>query len=183
MHSGKFETWVRNTLYNMANIGIMYKWRHLVLAIFTGDDSALRGLHIEFDYASDWLKKNGLHLKDEKSPYFEVAGKVLIHNHALVPEPLRRTVKFITKMSHDLNHYNETIKSLRGGFEMYRCQNNIDEAAKVISELHNHHAKFSYKITPNDITQIMGFLYHEAINPRMYKQLTFVNKEYHMFSY
>ena len=47
-HSATFETWFRNTFYNMCNIASVYKWVLLVIAVFTGDDSALEGIDIEF---------------------------------------------------------------------------------------------------------------------------------------
>jgi hypothetical protein len=108
--------------------------------------------------------------------YFEFAGKIAINNRCLVPEPLRRVVKFISKSYRDYNHYNDTIKSLRCGFEMYRSITDIEEAKTILPAYYASITKMTRRVTPGDIEIILGFLYYEANNPRQEKDLFDVNR-------
>ena len=154
-HSGTFETWFRNTFYNMCNIASVYKWVLLVIAVFTGDDSALEGIDIEFTN-QEWLEKNRLLLKDEKPPIIEFAGK-FICDHAAAPDALRRVAKYLSKIYSSQEQYAETIISLRNGLEMIPDQNTLDEVCLITNQYYNYTQMFSYVPSPDEIKILFGF--------------------------
>nr|WAY16487.1 nonstructural polyprotein [Hepelivirales sp.] len=174
MLSGKAETWIRNTWYNACVTALMYEFDFLNLALFTGDDSALNATHCRFK-DTKWLVDRGLKLKNETSNYMEFAGKLLVGG-CLVPDPFRRVIKFITKVYIDLEHYNETIKSLRNGFETYRSMRDIELAYETFPLYYRDGKHMAICPGSGDMKVILGFLHNEAMNPRSLKEMTLVNK-------
>lgn len=168
-HSGTFETWFRNTFYNMCNISSVYTWVLLVLAVFTGDDSALEGLDIQFTN-QEWLEKNKLLLKDEKPPVIEFAGK-FICDHAVAPDALRRVAKYLSKIYSSQEQYSETIISLRNGLEMIPDQYTLDEVCALTNQYYNYTNMFAYVPSPDEIKVLFGFLNAEAKDPRRMKEM------------
>jgi len=175
-HSGTFETWLRNTFYNMCNIAIMYKWDHLAVATFTGDDSALIGASITFDFASKWLSDHGLQLKNEEPPVIEFAGKFIL-SQAVVPDALRRVAKYLSKDYKDYHQYRETIISLRGGLEMIQQQSDLDEACLAANQYYNATGLFDYVPTSAEMQMLYGFLHQEADHPRTFDQMIHFHKD------
>lgn len=168
-HSGTFETWFRNTFYNMCNIATVYEWVLLVIAVFTGDDSALEGLDIKFSN-EEWLNKNKLLLKDEKPPIIEFAGKFMC-DHAVAPDPLRRVAKYLSKIYSTQEQYSETIISLRNGLEMIPDQETLDEACFLTNQYYNYTKLFDYVPSADEIKILYGFLHSEAKDPRRMKDM------------
>lgn len=175
-HSGTFETWLRNTIYNMCNIAIMYKWDDLAVGVFTGDDSGLIGHGVSFDYGSKWLSDHGLHLKNEEPPAIEFAGKFIL-SQAVVPDALRRVAKYLSKDYKDYHQYRETITSLRGGLEMFLSQSDLSEACIASNQYYNSTKLFDYVPTTAEMGMLYGFLMHEANNPRSLDQLVHFHKD------
>ena len=175
-HSGTFETWFRNTFYNMCNIAILYSWEKLAIALFTGDDSALEGVKVRFDHVSTWLADRGLKLKDESAPVIEFAGKFILDD-CCVPDPLRRVAKYLSKDYKDVAQYNETIISLRNGLEMIPHQSAFDHACVSANWYYNSTGAFDYVPTSDEMAMLYGFLHHEACNPRTADELIAFRKE------
>jgi len=179
MLSGKFETWIRNTTYNMGVCAFAYEFQKLIIALFTGDDSGIGGENVRFMKDRTWLTDRGLRLKNEESDYLEFAGKVLIGKdgkYAMVPDPFRRLIKYITKIYKDMDHYNETIISLRNGFEMYLDDSITNMAFQQLANYYNDTKKYADRFSAGDVEVILGFLYHEVHKPRRQKDLVHVNK-------
>lgn len=154
----------------------MYKWDHLAVSTFTGDDSALIGAGVTFDFASKWLSDHGLQLKNEEPPVIEFAGKFIL-SQAVVPDALRRVAKYLSKDYKDYHQYRETIISLRGGLEMIQQQSDLDEACLAANQYYNATGLFDYVPTSAEMQMLYGFLHQEADHPRTFDQMIHFHKD------
>lgn len=161
MHSGSFETLVRNSLIGLANNCVVYRWDTLVLILFKGDDFHVEGFRVEFAPGT-WLRDNGLSIKHESPPIGEFAGKfVLLQGSA--PDVLRRSVKYVSTVYRDISHHAMAVQSLASDFECLTSQSHVDAAIDATVRFYSRSSVLRRPPTHADVRMLFGFLHAHAV--------------------
>jgi hypothetical protein len=161
MHSGSFETLIRNSLIGLVNNCVIYIWDDVVLILFKGDDFELEGFGVHFMPGS-WLKDHGLSIKFESPPVGEFAGSFVLPA-GTTPDVVRRCVKYTTTMYRGVHHHAEAVKSLISEFNCITNQAHL-EAAIIATQKFYSRPGLNLKRPPTaaDIRVMFDFLHTQA---------------------
>lgn len=149
--SGNPFTIFENTTIDLALMFLLYDFDKIQMAMFKGDDSAVRCANATFTpYASRIIKELGIGLKPCVTTIGEFAGYFLTE-FGLFPDVLRYACKFISKLYRDEEHFNEALTSLQE-----RCSVVKNETQKrtgaIMTSIHYP------DISPEDALTLFDFL-------------------------
>lgn len=161
MHSGEPFTLVGNTLFGMLIIAEAVEFDHLVYAAFKGDDSAIAGRNIRFHpHAQAWCRKRGLQLKDEYPPHMEFTG-MLVTPYGYFPDVVRKTVKFLSTVFRDVQHYRQAVMNLDADLQCLTSCEHMLYGAKALSEFYSFQSKTN-SISSEHILLLLSFLHQQT---------------------
>lgn len=162
MHSGEPFTLIGNTIFGMIVIANCIDFDRLAYAVFKGDDSGLSGHNIVFNNnVINFAKKRGLVMKVDYPPHLEFAGS-LVTPYGYYPDVIRKTVKFLSTIYRDKQHYDESVRNLTADLQCIQSVEHMECGAYALAEYYNYLDK-TCKITSSFVHQCLSFLYQQTL--------------------
>jgi len=168
MHSGSFETLVRNSYVGLTNNCVVFRWQTLIIILFKGDDFEIEGFGLEFVPGS-WLRDHRLSIKNESPPVGEFAGKFILPQGSC-PDVLRRCVKYLSTIYKSTEHHQESIISLNSEFDCITSQAHLEAAIVATVRFYARPGILSRPPTESDIRIMFDFLHTRAhdLKPQLF---------------
>jgi len=160
MASGSFETLIRNSFVCLTTNVRVYIWDELVLIIYKGDDFEIEAVALQFA-PGDFLRTQGIKLKHETPPVGSFASYFVLPQ-GLVPDPVRRCVKYLTTLYRTPAHHAEAVKSLNAQLDCFVSSAHLDAAITATVAFYSRGIDLKRPPTLADVRCLYGFLAQQA---------------------